>query len=174
MNTFDPTSSLYRFGIRFVICLSLGSIAYAQTQKRQITLEWIFGPEGRSVASLPSTAWLDDGTLIILDNRRPVNERTFEKLDPSSGKRQSIVDAARAMADLRSVDKDMPASLTWPIAFDGAARQALYLFNGDVFVLEFSNSRFRRVTSPGLRRRCARCSTIRMRPSGWPSPPASD
>jgi len=39
--------------------------------RRELTLEWIYGPEGRTVASVPATAWLDDGTLVILDNRRP-------------------------------------------------------------------------------------------------------
>src|SRR6185503_5411389 len=73
----------------------------AQTGKRELTLEWIFGPEGRTVASVPSTAWLDDGSLIILDDRRPANARTFEKFNPVTGQRQSLVDSARALWDLR-------------------------------------------------------------------------
>jgi len=63
-----------------------------QTGKRELTLEWIFGPEGRTVASVPATAWLDDGTLVILDDRRPPANRTFEKLNPATanGSRSSI------------------------------------------------------------------------------------
>ena len=74
--------------------------ALGQTGKRELTLEWIFGPEGRTVASVPATAWLDDGALVILDDRRPPAARTFEKLNPATGQRQSIVDAVRALADL--------------------------------------------------------------------------
>jgi hypothetical protein len=56
-----------------------------QTSKRELTVEWVFGPEGRAVASVPTTAWLDDGTLVILDNRRLPAEQTFEKLNPATG-----------------------------------------------------------------------------------------
>ncbi|MGH9971430.1 MAG: DPP IV N-terminal domain-containing protein, partial [Pyrinomonadaceae bacterium] len=141
--------------LRFTRLLFLGFLliawcvgsAPAQPVKRQLTLEWIFGPEGRSVASVPATAWLDDGTLVILDNRRSARESTFEKLNPTNGQRQSIVDSARALADLKSaagVDADV---LPWPIAFDGPGKRALYILKGDVFVLEFPEARFRRLTS---------------------------
>jgi dipeptidyl-peptidase 4 len=122
--------------------------ALGQTGKRELTLEWVFGPEGRTVASVPATAWLDDGTLVILDDRRPPAARTFEKLNPATGQRQPIVDAARALADLNGAVAGMNAdALTWPIAFDGSGRQALYIFEGDVFVLELQTARFRRLTS---------------------------
>ena len=119
-----------------------------QTSKRQLTLEWIFGPEGRMVTSVPATAWLDDGTLVILDNRRPPAEQTFEKLNPATGQRLSIVDSARALLDLRRVVEGMNINaLPWPIAFDGSGAQALYIFRGDVFVLELTSARFQRLTS---------------------------
>ena len=130
-------------GLLLLSCLSAST--FGQTRK-QLTLDWVFGPEGRSVASVPTTAWLDDGTLVMLDNRRPPNERTFEKLNPATGERRSIVDSARALADLKrdgmSVD-----SLAWPIAFDGSGKQALYILKGDVFVLELDTAHFRRLTS---------------------------
>lgn len=119
-----------------------------QTGKRQLTLEWIFGPEGRAVASVPATVWLDDGTLVMLDNRRPPAEQTFEKLNPATGQRQSLVDAPRALADLKRVVAGTNVNaLPWPLAFDGTGRQALYIFNADVFVLELDKARFRRLTS---------------------------
>lgn len=117
----------------------------SQTGKRELTAEWVFGPEGRAVARVPATAWLDDGTLVMLDDRRPAAEQTFEKLNPATGQRQPIVDATRALADLRrSTNID---ALPWPLAFDSAGRQALYIFNGDVFVLEFDKAHFRRLTT---------------------------
>ena len=100
------------------------------------------------MASVPSTAWLDDGTLVILDNRRPTAEQSFEKLNPATGQRQPLVDSARALADLKRTVAGMKIdALPWPLAFDGAGRQALYIFSGDVFVLELSSARFRRLTS---------------------------
>jgi dipeptidyl-peptidase-4 len=121
--------------------------AVAQSEKRPLTLEWIFGPEGRAVASVPPTVWLDDGSLVIFDNRRTPRERTFEKLNPATGQRAAMVDAVRALADLKSVAAVDSATLPWPNAFDGAGRRALYLFKGDVFTLELSESHFRRLTS---------------------------
>jgi dipeptidyl-peptidase-4 len=117
-----------------------------QTSKRELTVEWVFGPEGRAVASVPTTAWLDDGTLVILDNRRPPAEQTFEKLNPATGQKQSIVDSVRALADLRRTINNIN-TLPWPLAFDGAGGQALYIFNGDVFVLAFDKAHFRRLTT---------------------------
>jgi dipeptidyl-peptidase-4 len=125
------------------------AVAVAQSERRALTLEWIFGPEGRAVASVPQTAWLDDGSLVILDNRRASGDRTFEKLNPATGQRAALVDAVRALADLKSVAAVDSATLPWPIAFDGAGRRALYLFKGDVFTLELAESHFRRLTSTG-------------------------
>ncbi len=120
----------------------------AQNEKQRITLDWIFGPDGRTAASTPPTAWLDDGTLIMLDTRRPASERTFEILDPATGRRRPAVDRARALASLKSSVQDAGTdSLSWPMAFDGAGRQALYMFNGDIFVLDLVGSSFRRLTS---------------------------
>lgn len=119
-----------------------------QTSKRELTLEWVFGSEGRTVASVPPTAWLDDGTLVILDNRRAPREQTFEKLNPATGRRQSMVDSVRAVADLKRTVEGMDINaLPWPLAFDGPGRQALYIFKGDVFVLELDSAHFRRLTS---------------------------
>ena len=120
----------------------------AQTNKRELTLEYVFGPEGRALASVPETAWLDDGTLVMLDNRRPSAQQTFEWLDPRNGQKHSMVDAARALADLkRNVAGMNVDALPWPLAFDGYGKQALYVFKDDVFVLDLATAHFRRLTS---------------------------
>src|ERR1044072_8464608 len=109
-----------------IIGLLLLATALGQTGKRELTPEWVFGPEGRTVASVPATAWLDDGTLVILDDRRPPAARTFEKLNPATGQRQSIVDSVRALADLKRAVAGMNTdALPWPVAFDGSRRGAL-------------------------------------------------
>ena len=96
---------------------------------------------------MPPTTWLDDGSLVILDNRRSPRERTFEKLNPTNGQRAAMVDSVRALADLKSVAAVDSEVLSWPIAFDGTGRRALYIFKGDVFTLELAESHFRRLTS---------------------------
>ncbi|HEY3581909.1 MAG TPA: DPP IV N-terminal domain-containing protein [Pyrinomonadaceae bacterium] len=118
----------------------------AQT-KQKLTLEWVFGPEGRALASVPDTAWLDDGTLMMLDNRRPPAQQTFELLDPTTGQRHSMLDAARALADLKRVAGMNLDALPWPLAFDGYGKQALYIFKDDLFVLDLPSAHFRQLTS---------------------------
>ena len=145
----DSSASLSRVALLgLFVLLCCVAIAPAQTGNRQLTLEWIYGPEGRTVASIPATAWLDDGSLVIKDNRKPTRERTIEKLNPANGQRQSAVDSVRALANLKSAVEGMsPEELPWPHAFDGSGRQALYTFKGDVFVLEFASAQFRRLSS---------------------------
>ena len=145
----DLTSRFARFAFTCLLLLACCvANTVGQTSKRQLTVEWILGPEGRTVASLPAATWLDDGTLVILDNRRPPRERTFEKLNPATGQRRPIVDSVRALADLKSTVEGMNAEvLPWPLAFDGSGRHALYTFKGDVFVLDLNNADFRRLTS---------------------------
>src|SRR5215203_3763920 len=134
--------------VGIVLYLCCATIAFGQTERQRLTLEWIFGPEGRSVASLPSTSWLDDGTLIMLDGRRPAKERTFERLDPATGSRRSVINPEVALTIMNSTSFGLDVkSLPWPIAFDGAGERALYIFKGDIFVLELAANRFYRLTS---------------------------
>jgi dipeptidyl-peptidase 4 len=147
METTQASSHLSRVYLTVLLLLASSAIAAAQNEKRPLTLEWIFSPEGRAVAGVPQTAWLDDLSLVILDNRRAMRERTFEKLDPATGRREPLVDAARALANLKTRAAVDLEEFSWPIAFDGAERRALYIFKGDVFVLEFTKAEFRRLTS---------------------------
>ena len=140
---FARVSSL---ALMLVVCCVAATLA--QTAKRELTLDWVFSPEGRTVASLPQTAWLDDGTLVLRDNRRPPAQQTFEKLNPATGQRQPIVDAARALADLKRVVAGTDAdALQWPLAFDGSGKQALYIFKGDIFVLDLATAHFKQLTA---------------------------
>lgn len=124
-----------------------------------LTTEWVFGDEGRRVASLPTHAWLSDGRLLLLDVRRPPEERAFEFFDPATGARRPAFDMAAAVAGLGALlpDSSVTRALDWPEALDPAGRRALYVFKGDFFLLDFATSRFTRLTkteaeerSPGL------------------------
>jgi dipeptidyl-peptidase-4 len=129
----------------------------AVAARAPLTIDWIFGPEGRSVARLPQSVWLNGGTLLMLDTRRPEGERTFELLDPATGTRRPALDMARAMSGLKalSVETAPGATLSWPIAFDGSGRRALYGFKGDLFLLDLPGARFTRVTTTDAEEKCA-------------------
>jgi dipeptidyl-peptidase 4 len=125
------------------------SATIAQTPTRTaLTVEWIFGDEGRQVASLPSHAWLMDGSLLLYDGRQPQSQRVFELLDPSTGARRTSFDMAAAVASLNAL---LPASearqtLEWPLSFDQSGRRAIYIFNGDLFLLDLFAAHFSRLT----------------------------
>src|SRR5215210_7502774 len=118
------------------------------TAANGLTAEWVFGDEGRRVASLPAHVRLSDGRLLLFDARRAPAERAFEVVDPSTGARRAALDMAAAVASLGALlpDSGVGRSLDWPEAFDPAGRRALYVFKGDLFLLDLATSRFTRLT----------------------------
>src|SRR5438552_15280594 len=115
--------------------------AAAQTPtKSSLTVEWVFSDEGRRVASLPSYVWLSDGKLMLYDGRQPPAQRAFEVLDPATSARRTALDMAAAVASLSALLPPSEAKqvLAWPDAFDPAGRRALYVFNGDLFLLNLA------------------------------------
>jgi dipeptidyl-peptidase-4 len=123
--------------------------AMAQVQRPPLTAEWIFGKEGSSVAEVPEFKWLADNSAILCDTRQPEAQRTFERLDPITRERHPDLDMPKAVASLTSLDpsSEIKQALPWPDSFDANGRQALYIFHGDIFLLDFPSSSFTRVTN---------------------------
>jgi dipeptidyl-peptidase 4 len=112
-----------------------------------LTPEWIAGA-GSHVGDVPSFVWLENGHAILQDQQLPPGKQTFEELDPATGKSRVIVDMPRALASLKSIDSAVKVerTLPWPETFDRQGRQALYLFDGDIFLLSLDKSEFQRLT----------------------------
>ncbi len=136
--------------ITLIFHLLLISLAAAQ-EKHEITVEWLYSNESRMVSALPSFMWLNDGTALLYDVRKPSAERNFERFDPAIGKRLPTVDMKKAVSSLKSLlgRKYSPPAISWPSAFDNSGRRALYIFEGDIYLLELSESRFYRVSETG-------------------------
>lgn len=116
-------------------------------QKREITVDWIFSKEASELTSLPSYVWLADGTAILYNSRQPVEKRTFERLNPGTGQRTPMLNVRAAMTSLRTVlSGEMPDTLPWPAAFSDSGQLALYLFEGDIYLLDVVKAQFNRVT----------------------------
>jgi tricorn protease-like protein len=117
-------------------------------ERREVTVEWIFSDEGESVATLPRTHWNSDGTLLLMDGRRPKGERTIERVEPETGARKAALNAKAALDSLRPMlgEKDMPDAIAWPDSFDSAGRRAVYALADDLFLLDLSSGRFERLT----------------------------
>src|SRR5215208_301223 len=134
-------SRAFCLAVVLVVSLSGAAPAWSQTAAAGgLTLEWIYGDEGRRVASVPAHAWMSDGRLLLFDVRRPPRERTFEAVDPSTGSRRPALDMAAAVRSLKDLlpDSGVTGSLEWPEAFDAAGRRALYTFKGDLFLLDLA------------------------------------
>jgi len=123
-------------------------------------VEWIYSEEGKNVARVPSFAWLDDGTALLYDSRKPKKARTIVKLSPEDGQQIPLVDAKKALKNLRKLlgKKDLPKSLSWPESVNASGKHGLYMFKDDVFLLELPSSRFMRVTKTEVEEKSARFS----------------
>ncbi len=140
----------------FILFLALFpvTLSHAQSTAPRVTPEWLY-TEGIHVADLPQTLWLADNTAILFDTRQPESQRTFERLDPSTGQRTPVLNMSAALASLHSLAPDLQikSALPWPASFDSAGQQALYEFNGDLFLLNLPSSTFTRVTQTPPRKR---------------------
>jgi len=118
-------------------------------EKRKVTVEWIYSDESQKAFALPVSQWLDNGTAFYQDIAGPKEEWTLEVLDPRTGKRTPLLDAAKALESLQGyLGKDeTPKSLPWPESITGDGRYAAYSFAGDVFVLDAAGARFLRITN---------------------------
>ena len=132
--------------IIFLTLIAAGSVR--GREKKVITPEWIFSDEADDITAVPAFKWLDNGKLLLYDKRIEKSRRTFELLDPRSGRRKSVLDMGQALVSIRSFLKDMDtlSVLPWPDACDDQAGYAVYLFNDDIFLLNFSSAAFHRIT----------------------------
>jgi hypothetical protein len=98
---------------------------------------------------LPVYQWLDNGTALFYDPGRPKEEWSLEVLDPRTGKRTPLLDAAKALESLQGyLGKDgTPKSLPWPESITGDGQYAAYPFGGDIYVLDTAAARFLRITN---------------------------
>jgi dipeptidyl-peptidase-4 len=145
--------SLRRFPFRAAgISLALAllqvlAVAVSAQDKREITVEWIFSDAGEEPTRLPPFAWATGGDLLLLDTRKPKDERTFERVTPA-GSRTAAVDRAAAWSSLKGLlgESALPETLEWPASLDRAGRRGAYVFADDLFLLDLGSSRFERLT----------------------------
>ncbi len=123
------------------------TFSWLHAETPQLTTQWIVGP-GSRVDEVPSFVWLEDGTAILDDIRLPESQQTFERLDPLTAKRRPVLNMRQAVASLKSIEPGagIHDALPWPIVFNRAGKQALYVFNGDIFLLDLDSSAFSRLT----------------------------
>ncbi|MEM7199769.1 MAG: S9 family peptidase [Planctomycetota bacterium] len=130
-------------------CASSGSrpSGAAGAAASPISVAWIYGPECAALTAVPEHFWRADGDLILFEAPAPGTNATLVVFDPEQQTRRPLVDAVAAMASLRRlVGEAAPVALPWPDSIEPGGARGLYVLAGDVFVLEFATSAFRRVT----------------------------
>jgi dipeptidyl-peptidase-4 len=134
-------------------CLSVGALFVAATPllaqtPTPITIAWCYSDEAEAVTKVPKTFWTSDGDVLLLDETRPPEKRALERVRAGTGERKPATDAAAAAASLKTAlaGDAAPDALPWPDSFDRAGRQAVYVVDGDVFLLDLSLARFERLT----------------------------
>jgi dipeptidyl-peptidase-4 len=141
-------SSVQRHLLAVLVFILLLSPCVLAQDKEEITVEWIYSNKSVEISSLPSFTWLNDGTALLYDNRKPPKDRTFEILDPASGNRTPALDKEKSLSSFKALtEKTFPQRLLFqPTAVDLNGKRTAYLYQGDVFLLELSSSQFFRVT----------------------------
>jgi dipeptidyl-peptidase-4 len=140
---------IFKYKLLSALCLALlAASAVLPQEKKEITVEWIYSKEAPKATVLPAYVWLRDGTALILDRRKPEPERTFERFNPQTGKREPALDMQKALQSLQTYlsKEEMPTVLSWPTAFDEAGHYAVYEFNDDIYLLNLASAQFQRVT----------------------------
>src|SRR5262245_9043724 len=133
------------------ILLTLCLVAPRATERKAMTVEWIFSDEGDAVAGVPAAFWTTKDDVLFFDSHRPKAERTIERFSAETSVGAAAVDRNAALLGLRDLldEKDRPEGLGWPVAFDPAGEHAVYSFAGDLFLLDLAASRFSRLTRTG-------------------------
>jgi dipeptidyl-peptidase 4 len=121
--------------------------------KSPITIEGIWTGKFRDVSIVPSVQWLQNGTAVLFDTRKPASERTFERLDPASGKRTSLGDAAAIHTGWKAITgSDFVPLLT----FTSSGNAGLIEWDADVHVLSVASGTWK--TIKGAKEGCTRFS----------------
>ena len=148
---------------RLVSQIALAFLVLASSvdaQDERLSLEWLFSEEGKTAASLPEHAWLDNGLLMLYDKRVPKAERTIESYNPDNGRRRTVVNASNIIDALTAlIDPEDPIEeLGWPDAFDPTGRWAVYEISDDIVLLDLRSSEITAVAVTDAEEKSARFS----------------
>ncbi len=143
-----------RAWLGILLSIILGGSVFAQ-ESVNLSVEWMYSPEAARIAATPEFKWLADGKCVLYDRQNPAAGRTLELLDPEEQTRTPLVNAAKAEASLKQfLGASAPRVLPFPIDIDRTGSRALYLFDGDIFLLKTDSATFTRVTRTAEKEKC--------------------
>lgn len=129
----------------FILLISINSFAQ---EKQKITVEWIYSDEGQSITQLPNYYWLTNGKAIEYDSRVAKENRVLNIFDPESLTRKPVVDLKTAITNLKDATGDKSYEyLPVPSSISKLGDKAVFVLNGDIYILTFAAADFERVTN---------------------------
>lgn len=141
MNTRRNIPLLFLFFLGWSIATS-GPMA--QTG-RAVTVEWMHSRERAAIESVPEHTWLHDGTLLVYD-RFGAGRDHIEKLNPKTGKRLPFIPVELLWDSLNaSAGREVKIS-PWPLAFSTDGAMAIYVVQGDIFLVRTASLGVLRIT----------------------------
>ena len=139
--------------ISYLVCVFvlLTGSNWLAASSQPVSIENMFSRELLEKLSIPQFVWLENGKALLLDNRIELGKRNFELLDPKNGKRQVISDSGKIQALFKNYFPESPLTgLYWPDALDSQGKQAVYLLDNDLFLVDLVNNTVKRLTqTPG-------------------------
>ena len=132
-----------------------------EIKEEKFNIDWIYSDEGRMVGASYKTAWINDNTLYLMDMRKPKEERTLLKMNPSSSDEMiPVVNREKISTSiLNAVGKtDTAMYLEWPSSFSSTGDHGIYIFEDDIYILDVPNEHYNRVTKTESEEKAARFS----------------
>jgi len=157
----NDISHMYLLKIISLLTILMVCACNTQPAKKEITVEWIYSEDAKTLSAVHSYHWLEDNTAILFDIRKPKEKRTFLKLDPENpGQIDTIVDHEKAISSLQEHigKEDSTEYLDWPLSFGPYGKHALYIYKKDIFLLDLESSLFRRITKTDTNEKSPRFS----------------
>ncbi len=137
---------LKRCLILSLILINFSFLILAQPQQR-LDIKTIFDPQLLSKLSVPQYIWLNNGKVLMLDQRKKPEERTLEFFDPETLRRSPAIDSRKVLSSLKEfLGEKAPQILRFPDAVDLNGNAVAYLFKGDIFVVNLLVSTVKRLT----------------------------
>ena len=82
MRTYLKGTQMKNITIIIIASLILLNSCSDQEKKNEVTIEWLYSDEGKSIGSLYKTEWMDNNLLYLMDMRKPKEDRTILKINP--------------------------------------------------------------------------------------------
>lgn len=134
--------------IKFILFATLFTVITFAQEKKRLSIEWRYSPEAMMITRLPNLQWLGNGTAMMYDVRKPAGDRTIELFDPSTASSKPALDMKKAMESLKNfLNGKTPLMLFQPAQFDNKGENGLYIFGGDIFLLNLNAAAFERITN---------------------------